>query len=363
MHALSLIQAPDLTESQPVAVRVGRVLTRASGCIESPMVVSLSMMLRQLRGHVWTIAPTVASLVRLPVLPPEQPWHTEVDDPDTGLLTLTGRFHERAGADAAVIIVHGLAGSPDSYYMRKAAGEGWRLGCSVLSLALRGADRLGEDLYHGGLTADLHAALASSQLAAYRRIVVLGYSMGGHVALRFAAETSDPRLVAVAAICSPVDLALTQEHMDGPSTMLYRRFLLARLCSMYQVVWARRGGPVSIEQARQIRSFLAWDSLITAPRFGFRNAHDYYRRASAVSVLDDLQVPALLVLERRDPMVPERTLRPHIDQPRRNLEVRWLDHGGHVSFPTRPFALGRTRERGALESVEAQAITWLMSHR
>ena len=87
--------------------------------------------------------------------------------------------------------------------MIRGAAAAEMAGLSCLRMNLRGSDRMGEDYYHGGLTVDLHAALASSEAQRYRRIYLLGYSLGGHVVLRLATEPADPRLVAVAAVCAP----------------------------------------------------------------------------------------------------------------------------------------------------------------
>ena len=84
------------------------------------------------------------------------------------------------------LVVHGLGSEIDAPYVVAAAQAAEARGLSCLRLYLRGADRKGEDFYHAGLTADLHAALASPTLASYDRVFVLGYSLGGHVTLRYA---------------------------------------------------------------------------------------------------------------------------------------------------------------------------------
>lgn len=66
--------------------------------------------------------------------------------------------------------------------LRRAARVAEAAGLDSLRLNLRGADRMGEDGYHAGLTADLAAALASPELADYRSVGVLGFSLGGHPA-------------------------------------------------------------------------------------------------------------------------------------------------------------------------------------
>ena len=95
---------------------------------------------------------------------------------------------------------------PESRYARVGAGEALAAGMSCLRLNLRGADLEGEDFYHAGLTADLHAALADPALERYERVHLLGYSLGGHVVLRWATESGDARVRSVAAICPPLDL-------------------------------------------------------------------------------------------------------------------------------------------------------------
>lgn len=185
-------------------------------------------------GHLWTIGPRLRHSVRPLPCPEPRPWETTVEDARTGTVRLTGRLREVPGADELVMLVHGLGGSTESHYMPRGASAAEQAGLSCLRLNLRGSDRRGDDYYHAGQTADLHAALASPELKPYRRLYVLGYSLGGHVALRLAAEEADPRLAAVAAVCAPIDLARSQLELDSPAAWVYRRYLLwcppARCC-------------------------------------------------------------------------------------------------------------------------------------
>jgi uncharacterized protein len=211
---------------------------------------------------------------------------------------------------------------------------------------LRGCDRGGDDFYHAGLTADLHAALASEELRRYRRIYFLGYSLGGHVALRLGTEEGDPRIAAVAAICSPLDLARSQKEIDSPALWIYRRYLLNNLVTIYSAVAARRPVPLPVEEAARIRTIREWDDRIVAPRHGFLDAGDYYAQASVAPRLPDLRVPGLLLATEHDPMVPARAVRAALESPAPRLEVRWLAGGGHVAFP-RSLA------------VDSQVLDWL----
>ena len=47
-----------------------------------------------------------------------------------------------------------------------------------------------------------------------------------------------------------------------------------------------------------------FDEAYTAPHHGFRDATDYYHRASALRVVDRIRVPALILTAEDDPFVP-----------------------------------------------------------
>lgn len=310
-------------------------------------------------GHLWTIAPRLRHAVRPVPSPESRPWQTSVEDPRLGTLRLTGRLLEAPGAGELVVLVHGLGGSTGSHYIPRAAAAAEAAGLSCLCLNLRGADRRGEDYYHAGLTADLHAALASPELRPYRRLYAVGYSMGGHVTLRLATEPADPRLAAVAAICAPVDLAYSQREIDAPVLWLYRHYLLRNLGTLYAAVAARRPVPFPVERLGEIRTFRQWDDRIVAPRHGFADAADYYARESVAPRLGSLRVPALLLNSECDPMVPARSVRPALAGASPLLKVAWLRGGGHVAFPRR-METGLADGKN-LEGIDAQALAWLRS--
>lgn len=279
-----------------------------------------------LMPHLWTLSPRIRHAMRPARAPESRPWETTA-----GEVRLTGRLRELPGDDL-LVLVHGLGGCTDSHYMVRGADAAEAAGLSCLRVNLRGADRLGQDYYHAGLTADLHAALASPEAARYRRILMLGYSLGGHVVLRLATEEADPRLSAVAAVCSPVDLALACVEIDSPGFWLYRRYLLRSLSDIYRAVAARRPVPYPVDKIGAIRTIRDWDDRIVAPRHGFSDAADYYSRMSVAPRLPDLRVPALLLNSDCDPMVPARAVRPALERESPRLRVEWV-RGGHVAIP------------------------------
>ncbi len=255
------------------------------------------------------------------------------------------------------MIVHGLGGSYDRPYCVNGAWAAQRAGLPCLRFGLRGADRSGEDFYHGGLTTDLEAAIGSPQLAGFARIYVLGYSLGGHVTLRYALGKPDPRVAAVAALCAPLDLELGTQSMDSKRSAIYRRHVLAGLNEIYSAVAQRRAVPTPVTRVMAARTIREWDGLTVVPRYGFANAEDYYRTVSVGPRLRELQIPALLVQSRHDPMVPPWTYQQHLQNAPSHLEVRMLGQGGHVGFPR--VALQPQAQPGVLED---QLLAWLLQH-
>jgi len=310
-----------------------------------------------LLGHYWTVAPRLRHGVRALLAPEGKAWATSLVDPVTGQVAVTGWLRERPGNELAVL-VHGLGGSTESHYMVRGALAAEAAGLSCLRLNLRGCDRQSHDFFHAGLTADLHAALASAELRRYRRIYVIGYSLGGHVTLRLATEDLDPRVAGVAALCAPLDLSLSQQAIDEPLRWPYRRYLLNSLIEVFVAVAARRPQSLTPAEVARIRTIREWDDRVVAPRHGFADADDYYARASVAPRLGELRVPALLLNSEGDPMVPAKAVRSVLRRPAPRLEVCWVAGGGHVSFPLRLDAgLGRGPTDGP--GVDAQVLSWL----
>ncbi len=309
-----------------------------------------------LSAHFWTVWPLVRRRLRPRLAPPAEAWSVAIDDPVAGRVRLTGRLAAVGGR--LVVMVHGLGGSIDSTYMIRAARAAEAQGLASLRLNLRGADRSGEDFYHAGLSSDLGRVLESPALERFDEIFVLGYSLGGHLALRFATEVEDPRVRAVAAVSSPLDLDVSVRWFDRPARWPYRRYILAGLVEMSAHQAARGTLPTPLARLRRIRTLREWDRATVVPRFGFASPEDYYHAASVGHRLDRLRRPALLVATPGDPFVHPDAVRSALDgRPagRGGLRVEWA-RGGHVSFPP-GLDLGQDGPPG----IEGQVLAWLLA--
>ena len=267
-----------------------------------------------------------------------------------------GELIDDGACESLVIVVHGLGGSLDSYYTHLCAKAALDQGHSVLRLLLRGADRRGGDFYHAGLREDLDAALAASELARFRRIFIVGYSLGGHITLRWCCAPKDERVVACAAVCPPLDLGPGADHLDQPSLYIYRRHLLSGLKDAYRGIY-RFGGPkpASLEHAMGAERIRDWDDRVVAPRYGFESAEAYYTSESAGPKLASLACPTLLVIAPNDPMIPFEVNERFLADAPAHCDIELIEDGGHVGFPAKvPSSARFDGSRG----VEAGVMRW-----
>ena len=311
-------------------------------------------------GHASTVGRNLFDRFFPPPVPSGQPFHAVLTDPRIGEVRLTGRLH-RSGSSALLVLVHGLGGSADSGCMRRMAAAAVRRGFDVLRMNMRGADRSGADIYHAGLTEDLEVACADKMLADYSARAVVGYSLGGNTALRFAA-TTPIEIDAAVAVCSPLDLGLGSAFIDSARRRVYRGHLLGGLREIYRRSAPRIADVIGVypSEIDSIRTIRQWDDRIVAARFGFSSADQYYREASALAVLDTLNCRSLIVRAENDPMVSAEasalnqfsaTGEREIPTARRipeHLEFWRLRHGGHLGF------VGNSR-------IEERILNWLVA--
>ncbi len=312
-----------------------------------------------LSGHYWTVAPVVRALLRPPAAPPGEPFGIDVVDPTVGRVRLTGVLHAPGAATTLLVALHGLGGSIESSYLKRFASAAVGRGYACLRFDLRGAGGDSADFYHAGLTSDLAAVLAAPRLASFSQIVLVGFSLGGQLALRWAGEledAGDPRLAAVAGVCSPLDLDLGAGAIDAWFNAPYRAWILSGLCELADRVERFRPLPVDRAARRRIATIREWDTRIVAPRWGFASAEDYYRKVSAAGTLGGIRRPSWIVLAQNDPMVPPATVRAALERASAAVEVTWTRRGGHVGFPAH-LDLGQPDERG----LAGQLLGWIES--
>jgi len=308
-------------------------------------------------GHVQTIWPALFSRRfdgAAPVFRRER-WAT----PDGDFIDVDWQGEDRAMP--LLVLFHGLEGSSSSHYAQafavEAARRGWRFavphfrGCS-------GEINLAPRAYHSGDHEEVGWMLARFYSLHDGPVLAAGISLGGNALLRYAEEAGESaaaRVVAIAAVSAPLDLAAGARAIGrGFGRQVYTRMFLRTMKSKAFVKLRQHPGLFDARAMRAARDLRDFDEVFTGPLHGFAGADDYYARASAKPQLARIRIPALVLNARNDPFLPAAAL-PRATEVGAHVTLCQPRHGGHVGF-----ALGRWP--GHLRTLPESVSGWLAAH-
>lgn len=238
-----------------------------------------------------------------------------------------------------VVLIHGLTGCEDSTYIRASAAAHLRRGRPVLRLNLRGAGASRSTCgghYHVGCASDIRAALGALDPALQKNgMVLVGYSLGGNVVIRFLAEyAAEFPVLGAATISAPIEPAQAAQRILAPRNALYHFWLLRRMKAEATAEGARLTDAecAAIAGARTIYEF---DRDFIGPRNGYRGADDYYADNAGVRFAPGISVNTLIIHAYDDPWISPAPYEALIREHPPNVRIELTRGGGHVGFHAR----------------------------
>jgi uncharacterized protein len=258
-------------------------------------------------------------------------------DEDTEILVQTQRPVGDPVGEVAML--HGLEGDGDSGYIHSMAFDLLNAGFIAHRVHMRtcgGTEHLCKTLYHAGLTSDLHAFLRGLQEASSGLpVFLIGFSLGGNVALKLAGELGETDLGAdliagVCAISTPIDLAAGVRRIGEWDNRIYERRFLKRMRA--RLLATGRYSQAELEAARTLYEI---DDRITAPSFGFQGADHYYATQSSRNFLDRIRVPTLLIQAKDDVFIPFESYAHAAFESNPFLRLISTERGGHLGYLSR----------------------------
>lgn len=235
-----------------------------------------------------------------------------------------------------LLVIHGLGGSAESGYMRRTASQAHARGWAVARLNLRncgGTEALAATLYNAGQSEDADAALrALGDRRLQRPYALLGFSLGGNIAMRYAGLSGSAcRADAVVGVNPPVDLERCVDAIERPGNVVYNAYFTRSLCAQLRRIRRVREVPGPEASPLAIGGVRGFDDLFTAPDAGYVSAADYYRGASAGPALAGIRRPALILSAEDDPFVPVSMFEPHRGSSK-TLRFSHPRDGGHCGY-------------------------------
>jgi hypothetical protein len=271
---------------------------------------------------------------------------------DTGILVIE---HQPAGEPAGqILFLHGLEGSSEARYIKSFAQDALLRNFGVHRSNMRtcgGTESLSSTMYHSGLTSDTIHILEQIHRQKPGPLFLVGFSLGGNVALKLAGELGENDLLTgVCAISTPIDLATCVRTLDRPSNRVYAHRFLSRLKERIRCKAKISPDLYSTEGLDTVHGVWEFDDRYTGPLFGFGNAENYYRTQSAQRYLDRIRTPTLVIQAKDDPIVPFEMYGHPAFANSPYLELLATEHGGHLGF------LSRTKPRFWIDGV---ALDWM----
>ncbi len=270
-------------------------------------------------------------------LPPSQPRYFDVA-PGTRVLAHC-HWQPRAWEHPTIILLHGLESSSDAHYVRGISDKAFRAGFNAVRLNQRncgGTEELSNSLYHSGLTQDPIAVMRELvDVDGLSSFAVVGYSLGGNLALKLAGEagaTPPQGLFAACAVSPTMDLGGCVDALELPQNRIYQRHFVRNLKKRMRRKVRAFPDLFSINALAGVNSIRSFDEAYTAPHHGFRDAADYYRRASAMRVIERIAIPTLIISAEDDPFVPPDPFRDPAVRNNPHITVMLTRHGGHCGF-------------------------------
>jgi predicted alpha/beta-fold hydrolase len=238
------------------------------------------------------------------------------------------------------LLIHGLEGSSNSKYVLSTTQYLNKQNIDVVVFNLRGCSgelNLKLKAYHSGETSDLDFVLKFlTKNFEYQKISIVGFSLGGNMSLKYLAEKKEncPAIInSVVSVSPPCDLKGSSKELGKKSNIIYmKRFLKTLTQKVLEKSKRFPNNKMNIEGIMASKNFADFDNLFTAPSYGFKDANDYWFKASSLYGLTDIKTPTYLITAMNDPFLSESCIPYGIAKNHQYLSLEVPKYGGHIGF-------------------------------
>ena len=237
-----------------------------------------------------------------------------------------------------LLLVHGLEGCTESHYMVGLAEKAWRRGWNAVRINQRncgGSEHLTPTLYHGGLSQDYEAIIHElSTIDRCRHIWLIGYSMGGNLALKLGGELGEriPALRGFGAVCPNLQPDECVRALQRPSNKMYHDYFLKSLKARLRRKERLFPGKWNVTRLSAINTMWEFDDMYTAPDGGFRDAADYYTQSASLRLVSRIAKPTLIITAQDDPFIPYSMFTDPVLRSNPCIQLLAPPYGGHCGF-------------------------------
>ena len=257
--------------------------------------------------------------------------------PDGDFLDLDWSYAQQK-SNKVIVLLHGLEGHAQRPYITGTAKLFINNGIDTCAVNFRGCSgepNLLYRSYHSGATEDLESVVNHIlKEGTYDEIYIKGISLGANMALKYAGERDDvPKQVkAVIAISAPCDLKGSCNELLSLKNKHYAIRFLQHIKSKLKPKLVQFPENITVTDFNAIKSLIDFDHVYTSKAHGFKDAYDYYDKASCLQFLPNVKVPSLIINSLNDSFLSASCYPVKEAKANSNLYLEMPKYGGHVGF-------------------------------
>jgi len=233
------------------------------------------------------------------------------------------------------LILHGMEGSVDSHYAKPLIQKLDNASYGVYFMHFRSCsgelNRLTRG-YSSNDSTDIQAVINSIKGEHLRTpFAVIGFSLGGSVALKWLGENAENADTNVGiAVSVPFRLRDAAIKLEKGFSRVYQYYLVSTCQRKYQEKEELISSPLEVN-IKDLNTFYRFDDKITAPLHGFESAEDYYEKCSSRQFLKCIRKPTLILHAKDDPFMWDHSA-PREHELSKDVHLELTEQGGHVGF-------------------------------
>lgn len=241
-------------------------------------------------------------------------------------------------SNKVIILLHGLEGHAQRPYVTGPAKLFNDNGVDACTVNFRGCSGEPNRLYrsyHSGATEDLDSVINHIlNKERYQEIYIKGISLGANMALKYAGEREETpkELKAIIAVSAPCSLKGSCDALLSLRNKHYAIRFLDHLKKKLKPKLTQFPDKLTINDFNSIKSLIDFDHVYTSKAHGFKDAFDYYERASSLQFLTNIKVPSLIINALNDSFLTASCYPVKEAKNNPQLFLEMPKYGGHVGF-------------------------------
>ena len=246
----------------------------------------------------------------------------------------------KRGSKKLILVLAGLEGKSKSLYARAAINHFNKQNWDAVCMNYRGCSgepNLLLEGYHMGASNDVKSTITHIiDKYNYEEIVILGYSLGGNLALKYAGEERNliPKQVkAIVSYSVPLDIKKSNERLSKWYNWHYLKWFMFPL--NLKANRKKKKYPDKLQSFRGFfmsGSFLYFDTHFTAPANGFSSVEEYWNQSTSKPILKNIKIPTLIIASKDDSFISDNCYPYQQAQANKNITLEISKFGGHCGF-------------------------------